>query len=90
VSGQYPEILYLRPGITGQASLVFRDEERLLGQVREEKLGDFYVSTLLPEKVRLDLEYASSATLLSDWRLICSTALSMWRPAERTPLVSLP
>jgi lipopolysaccharide/colanic/teichoic acid biosynthesis glycosyltransferase len=83
VSKTHPDILRLRPGLTGAASLVYRNEERLLGQIEQDRVPQFYLSTLLPDKVRLDLEYASSATLASDLKLICATALSMWGPRRK-------
>ena len=61
-----PGIAHLRPGLTGRASLLLRDEEGLLASVPEQDLHDYYISHLLPKKARLDLEYAEAATFLSD------------------------
>src|SRR5690348_9650327 len=57
-----PGIARLRPGLTGRASLLLRDEEGLLGSVPEQDLHNYYISHLLPHKARLDLEYAEAAT----------------------------
>jgi len=75
--GQYCTILHLRPGITGWASIHFRNEEGLLAAVPEDQLIDHYVNTLLEEKARLDLEYARRATCLSDTQLLLQTILSI-------------
>jgi lipopolysaccharide/colanic/teichoic acid biosynthesis glycosyltransferase len=69
----------VRPGITSLASLTFRDEASLLAQVPECELTSYYIHTLLPHKVSLDLDYASRATLFSDLRLLLRTALTILR-----------
>lgn len=69
----------LRPGITGRASLEFRNEEDLLAAVAPERLQAHYMAEVLPRKVQLDLEYASHATFLTDIGLIIRTALSVTR-----------
>jgi lipopolysaccharide/colanic/teichoic acid biosynthesis glycosyltransferase len=70
-------VLSLPPGITGVASLNFRHEEMLLASVAPEQLENFYVDTLLPQKVQLELQYAHSASLCSDLKLILRTVLAM-------------
>jgi lipopolysaccharide/colanic/teichoic acid biosynthesis glycosyltransferase len=67
-------VLLLLPGITGAASLHFRNEEVLLDQVAPEQLESFYVSTLLPQKIELDLEYARKASFVSDMSIMFRTA----------------
>jgi len=66
-------ILSLRPGITGWATLHFRHEEQLLATVSPEQLRNFYVQSLLPEKIRLDLEYGQRATMWSDFGILLKT-----------------
>jgi lipopolysaccharide/colanic/teichoic acid biosynthesis glycosyltransferase len=66
-------VLSLKPGVTGWASIHFRDEESLLAQVPAAGLRDFYVDRVLPQKARLDLEYATRATFLSDCGLLVRT-----------------
>ncbi len=67
----------VRPGITGIATLQFRNEEELLSRVPENALTSYYITTLLPEKVWLDLEYASHATLFTDIQLLLQTLSSV-------------
>jgi lipopolysaccharide/colanic/teichoic acid biosynthesis glycosyltransferase len=65
-------ILSERPGVTGLASLIFRNEEALL---RSEKDPDrFYREWILPSKLALNLEYLSARSLLTDWRVLALTA----------------
>jgi lipopolysaccharide/colanic/teichoic acid biosynthesis glycosyltransferase len=67
------EIYWIRPGITGSATLKFRHEEVLLAQVPPEELQDFYTSRVLPEKVQMDLDYAAQATFFSDVQMLLRT-----------------
>lgn len=68
-------IFRLRPGVTGWASLCFRNEEELLASIPEDQLDRYYVGTLFPEKARLALEYAKRATFLSDLKIVIRTAI---------------
>jgi lipopolysaccharide/colanic/teichoic acid biosynthesis glycosyltransferase len=66
-------VLLLTPGVTGAASIAFRDEENLLAQVPPERLTSFYIEQLLPQKARIDREYAARATLRSDCEILLQT-----------------
>ena len=66
-------ISHLRPGITDWASLVFRDEERLLAVHGGEPA--FYERVLLPRKVALARLYARHRTWQLDLGLLAATAL---------------
>jgi lipopolysaccharide/colanic/teichoic acid biosynthesis glycosyltransferase len=74
LTGQDRNILNFRPGITGPASLRFRNEEQELAKVPPEEMEQFYISNLLPQKIRIDLEYAERATFLSDCGILLRTA----------------
>jgi lipopolysaccharide/colanic/teichoic acid biosynthesis glycosyltransferase len=71
------EVLLLRPGITGAATVKFRNEEELLAQVPADELQQFYVYRLLPEKVRLELAYARQASLSGDLKILLSTVATI-------------
>src|SRR5262249_16690043 len=66
-------VLALTPGITGAASLAFCDEEPLLTVVPPGHLISFYLEELLPQKARLDLDYAARATFRSDCDMLLQT-----------------
>lgn len=68
LKGQEREILGLRPGITGPASLVFRDEQSWLGGVADPSITNDTV--LWPLKVRINLAYGRRATIADDLKLI--------------------
>jgi lipopolysaccharide/colanic/teichoic acid biosynthesis glycosyltransferase len=73
------QILQVRPGITSPASLRFRREEDVLTRVSRAELVPYYVNVILPEKIRLELEYAHHATFFSDLKVLLRTALSAGR-----------
>jgi lipopolysaccharide/colanic/teichoic acid biosynthesis glycosyltransferase len=66
-------VLMTRPGLTDPATLLFRQEEQLLGDVPEEKRERYYVDTILPRKLDLNVEYLVRAGLLYDLGLIART-----------------
>ena len=71
-------VLCLTPGITGAASLQFRNEEVLLAQIADDRLENFYVHMLLPQKIVLELEYARNASIFTDMVLLFRTAAAVW------------
>jgi lipopolysaccharide/colanic/teichoic acid biosynthesis glycosyltransferase len=71
------QVLSLRPGITGAASLQFRNEEEVLGGVPASDLELFYASQILPQKVDIDLAYAQTASLLRDLATLGRTLASV-------------
>jgi lipopolysaccharide/colanic/teichoic acid biosynthesis glycosyltransferase len=73
LQGESRSILLLRPGITGPATLAFRDEEKLLANVRDPK--KYNDEVIFPEKVRLNMEYAKAVTWRRDIKLIFKTVL---------------
>jgi lipopolysaccharide/colanic/teichoic acid biosynthesis glycosyltransferase len=83
-------VLAVKPGLTGAATLAFRNEEELLAHVPESELVGFYVRDLLPRKARLDCEYAAQADFLSDCRIVLNTIAGIFhssvthnRPEEK-------
>jgi lipopolysaccharide/colanic/teichoic acid biosynthesis glycosyltransferase len=70
-SAVWQRVLSVRPGITDLATLVFRNEEVLLGQAEDPER--FYRETVLPEKLELNLTYLQRSTPFRDLRLILLT-----------------
>lgn len=70
-------VLHLRPGITGWATLRYRNEEQTLANVPADRLNDFYVRALLPRKARLDWAYGQRATLWTDLAVLARTVLAI-------------
>lgn len=73
LTGATRQVLKLRPGLTGWATLCFPNEAELLGSVPRDQIADFYKSELLPQKAQLDLEYGSRATMWSDVAVLLRT-----------------
>ena len=68
-------ILKLRPGITSLTSIEFRHEDDLLPHgASEQEITQHYVEHILPRKIRLELEYAEKANLLTDLKVLFKTA----------------
>jgi lipopolysaccharide/colanic/teichoic acid biosynthesis glycosyltransferase len=82
------QFLSLLPGLTGAATVYFRHEEEILPKnIREEELETYYVQSVLPKKMQLDVDYATHATFSSDLALLLSTLVEVlpraWRRSAR-------
>jgi lipopolysaccharide/colanic/teichoic acid biosynthesis glycosyltransferase len=66
-------VLEARPGLTDPASVLFRDEEALLGSVPEGQRESFYLDSVLPKKLRMNLEYIDRASVAYDLALMLKT-----------------
>lgn len=91
LTGDDRRVLELRPGITGPASLKYRDEEELLAVIdkalengEQVKLGDGRVITsvqeyndwfIYPDKVRINLYYLDHYSFWKDIQMILCTVL---------------
>jgi len=71
-------VFALAPGITGPATLRFRNEEEILGTIPLESVESFYVNTLLPQKVAIELEYARTAGMISDAVMLFRTVIAIF------------
>ena len=66
-------VLELRPGITGPASLKYRDEEALLaGQKDPQRFND---EVIFPDKVKINLYYLNHYSFIKDIQMIFCTVL---------------
>ena len=73
LTGEDKKILSLRPGITGPASLKYRDEEKVLAEVADPILYNREV--IYPDKVRINLEYLTNWSFYKDLCYILMTVL---------------
>ncbi|MGO8758297.1 MAG: sugar transferase [Terracidiphilus sp.] len=69
-----------RPGITGAATLAFRNEEEALRPIHPALLDDYYNRHIRPLKAGIDLNYMAQATFLSDVRILAATVLACILP----------
>lgn len=73
LAGEARNILLLKPGITGPASLKYRNEEELLAaQSDPQKYND---DVLFPDKVRINLDYLTNRSFGLDLKIIVYTLL---------------
>jgi lipopolysaccharide/colanic/teichoic acid biosynthesis glycosyltransferase len=77
------QVLRLRPGITGAASIAYRCQCEAFSRVQD--LSAFYMQNVIPNKIRLNLEYAAQATLWSDFKLILATLFLLPPPVPVRP-----
>jgi len=71
LEGEQRKILFLRPGITGLASLKFANEEVILAE--QENPVKYNNDVIYPEKVRLNLDYYYNNSLWVDIKIIFAT-----------------
>lgn len=73
LKGSDRDVLKLRPGITGPASLKYRDEEDLLArQTDPQRYND---EVIFPDKVRINLYYLNHYSFIKDIQMIFCTVL---------------
>jgi lipopolysaccharide/colanic/teichoic acid biosynthesis glycosyltransferase len=85
-SPEQRRVLSVRPGITSPASLAFGDEEGILASAGGEQA---YATTIMPRKLKLDLEYIQRQSLLYDLQVLARTVglvarRSLRRRSERS------
>ncbi len=72
---EYRKLLTVRPGMTGYASVVFRNEEQILSRYTEPETG--YVTEILPKKIKLELIYVSRVSFIFDIKIFLWTFLKV-------------
>ena len=73
LTGEERRILLLKPGITGPASLKYRNEEELLAE--QENPQEYNDKVLFPDKVRINIEYLENWSFWYDIKIIVYTVL---------------
>lgn len=73
LTGDDRRILKLRPGITGPASLKYRDEEELLAKVENPQV--YNDTVIYPDKIKLNLYYLDHYSFIKDIQMIFCTVL---------------
>jgi lipopolysaccharide/colanic/teichoic acid biosynthesis glycosyltransferase len=74
-------VLHVRPGLTGAVQLLGDESELIPPGVDVDK---YYAEYLMHAKLRLDLRYLETRTLLSDLTILLSTAVFVIRSFTRT------
>src|SRR6185295_4073920 len=79
-SADQRRVLDVKPGITSPATVLHRDEEAMLTGPDWERR---YRTEILPEKLRIELDYMSRRTLGGDIRILAHTAAALLRRTAR-------
>ena len=68
-------VLLVRPGITDEASIVFRDENEILENAEDPEKA--YVEEIMPVKLAYNLEYITKMSLFYNIKLIFKTIIAV-------------
>lgn len=68
---EYLATLLMPAGITSLASIMYKDEEKLL--CNEDDVDKVYINTILPEKMKYNLQYTKNFGFRSDFKLMLKT-----------------
>ena len=74
---EYYATLLMPAGITSLASILYKDEEKLLGQ--SDDTDKVYIEQILPEKMKYNLQYVKDFSFLTDIKLMVRTVVEMIR-----------
>lgn len=80
-----------KPGLSGIGSIIFRDEEKILSELKDQDPLEFYKNKISPYKGALELWYFKNRSIMLDLKLIIitmyvvvfpkSTIYKKWLPA---------
>lgn len=71
--GEERKVLELKPGITSEAALKYRNEEKLLK--RQENPQEYNDNVIFPDKVKLNLDYYYKHDMRTDLKILLKTLI---------------
>ncbi len=77
---EYEHVLQVRPGLTGIASLKFRNEAAML--VNVDNVENLYIKKIIPMKLAFERDYIKNCSLRMDLSIIFQTAWLVWHPIK--------
>ena len=77
VKEEESSFLCVRPGITGVASVAFKDEEGLLSSVDDSET--YNRTVIFPKKVKLNNDYIVEQSLLLDIKIMIQTVIKVFK-----------
>ena len=77
------KIYRIKPGLTGIGSIIFRDEESIISNIKNEDPHIFYKRVIAPYKGELEMWYQSNRSFIIDFKLIFTTAWVILFPASK-------
>lgn len=72
----YKSVLLVRPGITGEATLRFKHEDKILSISKNPEKT--YIEEIFPQKVRLNIDYINNISILHDIKIIFDTVIEVF------------
>ena len=70
-SNEQNQILSVKPGLTDLASISYFEENKLLGE--SDNPEETYINEVMPQKIKLSLEYIDNQSFINDIKIILST-----------------
>lgn len=70
-SEEYKKVLSVKPGITDNAAIEFRNEEEIMLQYQDKERA--YIDIVLPQKIKLYYDYIDNISFLNDTKLLLHT-----------------
>ena len=80
------EVIYnVKPGLTGIGSIIFRDEEDLISNIKNDggDIWDFYKNTIYPFKGEVEIWYQNNKSFFLDIKLIFITLWVVFSPNSK-------
>ena len=80
------KVIYnVKPGLTGIGSIIFRDEEELISNIKNNggDIWEFYKYKIYPFKGELEMWYQNNKSFLLDFKLIFLTAWVIFYPNSK-------
>lgn len=77
-SGDKSTLIQMKPGLTGLASIIFRDEESLLYSAKNAE--HFYAKEIMPYKARLELWYFNHRSITLDIKILLTSVYVVLMP----------
>jgi lipopolysaccharide/colanic/teichoic acid biosynthesis glycosyltransferase len=80
------KVIYnVKPGLTGIGSIIFRDEEELITEVKNNggDLWEFYKGKIYPFKGKLEVWYQNHKSFILDMKLVILTAWVILSPTSK-------
>ncbi len=71
------EVLNVRPGVTDIASISYSNENELLSKYSDPEKA--YIQIIMPDKLKLNLEYIQRQSFISDFKIIVRTIFKLFK-----------
>lgn len=68
------KVLKIRPGITDNASILFRNENELLAMAANPE--EFYINEIMPKKIELNFKYINNRSIQAYFKIIFKTIIT--------------